>query len=201
LLLVLVATTVLQHVVSGPTRTHLLDGSSTDVGHLTRDPLLVLLASAFWLSDLRSLVLLPAIVAVLYVGERRFGTWRTVAVFALGHVIATLLTELSVLFAVHLGWLTSAHEHRLDVGPSYGTSAVLGLLVATAAPGPRRVAVGGLTLLLGIPLVLDTEMSTFGHLIAALVGASTAIAVRRWPTGGARLRVPYRRGYSSESRC
>src|SRR5690242_12631286 len=47
-LLLLVTTVLLRHVRPGTART-LLAGSSTDVAHLARDPLEVLVASGLWL--------------------------------------------------------------------------------------------------------------------------------------------------------
>ena len=200
---VLVATTITQYAVSPATRHRLLLGSSTDVAHLVRDPALVLVASAFWLPDLTSLLLCPLIVLVLAVAEQRFGAARVVVAFVAGHVVSTLLTEGSVGLGVHLGWLSSSHDHRLDVGPSYGAAAVLGLLVAGLPVAQRRIGVLALAVLLGLPLAVDSELTTVGH----IVGAATGVALwqipwfRRARHGRAESPTPYRRGCSSVSRC
>jgi hypothetical protein len=168
--LVLVATTVAQESVTSPTRLRWLHGSSTDVIHLGRDPLVVLFASAFFLPTVTSLALLAPIFLVLAAGERRFGVWRVAVVFVGGHVLATAITEGSVWIAVQAGWLTTAHEHRLDVGPSYGTCAVLGLLVASLPAGRRVFGYAGLAVLLGLPFIVDSELTTDGHIVAAVLG-------------------------------
>jgi hypothetical protein len=200
---VLFITTVVQHVVLAATRHRLLLGSSTDVAHLARDPALVLLASAFWLPDVTSLLLAPLVLAVLAVGERRFGTARVLVAFAIGHVLSSVLTEGFVWVAVHAGWMSSAHEHRLDVGPSYGTCAVLGLFVAALSTRHRTTAYVGWLLLFGIPLVFDSELTTVGHLLAAVIGLSLWQVpwFRQSRVVTARLPAPCPRGCSSASRC
>ncbi len=136
---VLLGTTITLAVVPSPTHDHLLAGSSTDVIHLRRDPLLVLLASLFWLPNDMSIALAPLVVLVLFVAERRFGAVRLIAAFVAGHVAATLLTEGWVWWAVDAGLLGHGHEHRIDVGPSYGTCALIGLLVAALSSRQRML--------------------------------------------------------------
>ncbi|MFL6239776.1 MAG: rhomboid-like protein [Actinomycetes bacterium] len=201
--LVLVGTTLAQLLVASTTRHRLLTGSSTDVVHLARDPLLVVLASAFWLPDVTSVVLAPLVFLVLGLGERRFGTARMVMTFAVGHLAATLLTEGTVAVGVYAGWLTTSHEHRLDVGPSYGVCAVLGLLVASLPAARRNAGYVVLTVLLGVPLIVDSELTTIGHVLAAAVGVALWWVpwFRRARPGRAARRVPCRRDYSSASRC
>src|ERR1700682_4592776 len=65
---------------------------STNLAHLSRDPVHVLLASAFWLSSPRALPLWVALFVLLLARvEHRIGTRRTFAIFAIGHVAATLV--------------------------------------------------------------------------------------------------------------
>jgi hypothetical protein len=200
---VLVATTVAQYAVTASTRHQLLSGSSTDVLHLERDPVLVLVASAFWLPDASSLALLLLIFLVLAAGERRFGALRVAVVFVAGHVLATVLTEGSIWVAVQAGWLTTAHEHRLDVGPSYGTSAVLGLLVASLPAGIRVFGYAGLAVVLGLPLIVDSELTTVGHIVAVVIGVAAwwIPSVRQMPDARAAPATPCPRDCSSASRC
>jgi hypothetical protein len=201
--LALVATTIAQETVSSRTRHRLLWGSSTDVIHLSREPVLVLFASAFWLPTVSSLALLALIFLVLAAGERRFGVLRTAVIFVGGHVVATVVTEGSIWVAVGAGWLTTAHEHRLDVGPSYGTSAVLGLLIASLPTGARVFGYAGLAVLLGLPLIIDSELTTSGHILAAAIGVAAWWIpwVRQMPAARAAPATPYPRDCSSASRC
>jgi hypothetical protein len=71
----------------------LLLAESTNLHHLARDPLRVLIGSAFWLSGTRDLAIAACVFTVVLAPlERRIGAWRTAGVFAIGHVGATLLT-------------------------------------------------------------------------------------------------------------
>ncbi|HZV27171.1 MAG TPA: rhomboid-like protein, partial [Acidothermaceae bacterium] len=94
--------------------------SSTDVDHLSKHPIVVLATSALWVDGV-----VDAVLAVLVLGivatvlERRIGTRWVVAVFASGHLGATLLTEGSVAVGVHYGMLPATATSRLDVGVSY----------------------------------------------------------------------------------
>jgi hypothetical protein len=180
-LTVLVITTSVQLVVSNSTRHALLSGSSTDVHHLRHQPLLVLLLSAFWLSDTTTLLLLPLGIIVLGVAERRFGALRTLIVFLAGHVLATLLTETSVALAVHLDWVGVAHERQVDVGPSYGAFAVVGGLIVTLSSQWVRPALVAIALLVVLAFTVDPEVSTAGHAIAVIVGA--VVALNPWIRG------------------
>jgi hypothetical protein len=202
-LAVLVATTLTQHAVASSTRSRLLTGSSTDVAHLVHDPLLVLVASAFWLPDTTSLVLLPLVIVVLALGERRVGAARTAVAFVAGHLVATLLTQGTVWVGVHGGWLAASHEHRLDVGPSYGACAVLGLLVTTMPAAPRNYGYAALAVLLGVPLVFDSEVTTVGHVLAAATGLALWLVpwIRRSRGGRAQRPAPCPRDCSFVSRC
>ena len=57
---------------------------------------------------------------VLTALERRIGGLRTAGVFLLGHVLATLATEVPVGLAVLVGHLPATSLHRLDYGVSFG---------------------------------------------------------------------------------
>jgi hypothetical protein len=201
--LVLAATTAVQYSVPSQVRHRLLDGSSTDIAHLGRDPLLVLVASAFWLPDLTSVLFLPLVAGVLAAGERRFGATRAVAAFVVGHIGVTLVTEGTVWSLVAAGWLSESHKHRLDVGPSYGACAVFGLLVAAQPWSRRAVAYVAAALLFGVPLIFDSELTTTGHVLAVALGIVLWQVpwFRRGPVVREAPRAPCRHGCSSVSHC
>ncbi|MFF6877869.1 rhomboid-like protein [Streptomyces sp. NPDC012474] len=71
----------------------LLQGSSTDVAHLVRSPGPVLIGSALWVAGGMTSPFTIAFVLVLTALKRRIGSLRTAGVFLLGHVLATLATE------------------------------------------------------------------------------------------------------------
>ncbi|CAM5576962.1 Integral membrane protein OS=Streptomyces antimycoticus OX=68175 GN=SSPO_037230 PE=4 SV=1 [Streptomyces antimycoticus] len=76
--------------------------------------------------------------------ERRVGGVRTAGVFLLGHVLATLLTELPVAASVAVGHLPDSSLRRLDYGVSYGLIACATALAGLLVPRPRWVLLGGL---------------------------------------------------------
>ncbi len=131
----------------------ILKFSSTDVDHLSRHPLFVLVSSAFWVDGV-----VDSIVAILVLGivatllERRIGTRWVVAIFASGHVGATLLTEGSVALGVHYGMLPATATSRLDVGASYGLAAMLGAAAGLLPRPVRTIGVIGGWAYLGWPI-------------------------------------------------
>lgn len=164
-----------------PALVHTLhQGSSTDVAHLVRTPVLVLVASALWIAGG---ILSPYAVALLFVLtalERRIGGMRTAGVFLLGHVGATLATEVPIGLAVLVGHLPASSLHRLDYGVSFGVAASLGALAGLLGPYLRWP----LLLLFGWMLVTDLlaftdPMTDWGHLIALTIGVATWPVVRR----------------------
>jgi len=92
-LAILFVTTWLLASASARLADRLLLAESTNLHHLARDPIRVLIGSAFWLSGTRDLIIAACVFTVVLAPvERRIGAWRTAGVFAIGHVGATLLT-------------------------------------------------------------------------------------------------------------
>ncbi|MFI5684007.1 rhomboid-like protein [Streptomyces sp. NPDC051636] len=166
--------------------------SSTDVAHLLRTPVLVLPASALWIAGGILSPYALGFLLVLTALERRTGGLRTAGVFLLGHILATLGTEVPVGLAVLAGHLPDSSLHRLDYGISFGVATSVGALAGLLTPWlrwPLLVLVGGM---LGADLIAFTDpMTNWGHLIALAVGVSTWPLVRRWQwTRTAKPRTP-----------
>lgn len=152
--------------------------SSTDVANLAERPVLVLVASGAWLVGGLPYVL--AFLVVLSSLERRLGGLRTAGVFLLGHVLATLLTELPVAAWVAAGQLPDSSLRRLDYGISYGLLACAGALAGLLRPWPRWTVLGGIALALVADLVEFTDPLTgWGHLLALAIGIACRPYVRR----------------------
>jgi hypothetical protein len=147
--------------------------SSTDVDHLSKHPMFVLVTSALWVDGVVDCVLAVLVLGIVAtVLERRIGTRWVVAIFASGHVGATLLTEGSVAFGVHYGILPSTAASRLDVGVSYGLAAMLGATAGLLPRPARTIGVLGGWAYLGWPIASGLDMTSWGHVIALGIGVS-----------------------------
>jgi hypothetical protein len=145
--------------------------SSTDVHHLSTHPIFVLITSALWVDGIVDGLLAALVLGVLAtILERRVGTRWVVAIFASGHVIATLATEGAVAVGVHVGMLPANAVSRIDVGASYGLAALLGATAGLLPVRVRTVGVFGAWLYLGWPIANRFDMTSWGHLIALGVG-------------------------------
>ncbi|MCF3102903.1 hypothetical protein IPZ58_15075 [Streptomyces roseoverticillatus] len=169
--LVLLATAIYTDYGDEATVNQLLRESSTDAAHLAEQPLVVLLASALWIAG--GLYSLYGILFVLVVSalERRTGGARTAGVFLLGHVLATLATELPVAGAVAAGRLPEASLHRLDYGISFGVMACVGALTGLLGPRAKWTILGLAFLMCAQDLVEFADpLASWGHPIALLTG-------------------------------
>ncbi|WP_406006790.1 hypothetical protein OG440_11775 [Streptomyces sp. NBC_00637] len=166
-----------------PALVHALhQGSSTDVAHLVRTPVLVLVASALWVAGGFASPFTLGFLVVLTTLERRIGGVRTAVVFLLGHVLATLATEVPVGLAVLAGRLPDSSLHRLDYGISFGVAASVGALAGLLGPWlrvPLLAAFGGM--LLQDLIAFTDPLTNWGHLIALAIGVGTWSWLRRLP--------------------
>ncbi|MEV0275230.1 rhomboid-like protein [Streptomyces sp. NPDC050610] len=178
--LVLMATAAYADYGDQETVSRLLRDSSTDVAHLSDRPLLVLVASALWVAGGLQSAYGVAFLFILTALERRVGGLRTVGVFLLGHVVATLATELPVAWGVAMGELPTASLHRLDYGISFGLMACTGALAGLLPPWARWTLLGSAGLLCARDLLeyLD-PLSAWGHPLAGLVGIACWPAIRQ----------------------
>ncbi|MES5816999.1 rhomboid-like protein [Streptomyces sp. RG80] len=179
---VVLAVTSLVTEYADPTLVHsLLQGSSTDVAHLVRTPVLVLVASALWVAGGIVSPYVLGFLLVMTALERRIGGLRAAGVFLLGHVLATLATELPVGLAVLVGHLPDSSLHRLDYGISFGVAAGTGALAGLLSPWlrwPLLALFAGM--LLQDLLAFTDPMTEWGHLMALTLGTATWPWVRRW---------------------
>ncbi|MET8283977.1 rhomboid-like protein [Streptomyces sp. NPDC051639] len=172
---------------AAPSLVHALQqGSSTDVAHLARHPVLVLLASALWIAGGVASMYAAGFVLVLTALERRIGGLRAAGVFLLGHVVATLATEVPVGLSVLAGHLPGSSLHRLDYGISFGVAASVGALAGLLTPWLRwPLLIGFAGVLAGDLIAFRDPMTDWGHLLSLAVGVSTWPLIRRRHRAGA----------------
>ncbi|GGW19163.1 hypothetical protein GCM10018980_28610 [Streptomyces capoamus] len=175
------AVTSLVAALADPALVHALQqGSSTDVAHLVRTPLLVLPASALWIAGGVVSPYAALFVLVLTALERRIGGVWAAGVFVAGHVLATLATEVPVGLAVLAGHLPGSSLHRLDYGISFGVATSTGALAGLLRPRLRWPALALTSWVLLTGLVSGTDPLTgWGHVIALVAGVAAWPLVRR----------------------
>ncbi|GHG56793.1 rhomboid-like protein [Streptomyces griseocarneus] len=177
--LILLATAVYSDVGDEATVNQLLRDSSTDAAHLADQPLVVLLASALWVAGGVRSAYGPAFALVATALERRVGTARTAGVFLVGHVLATLATELPVAGAVAAGRLPEASLHRLDYGISFGLMSCVGALAGLLPGRWKWTLLGVAGAMCAQDLIeLADPLASWGHPIALLTGIACHALIR-----------------------
>ncbi|MER5300484.1 rhomboid-like protein [Streptomyces lasiicapitis] len=184
--LILLATSLLAEHADPSLVSSLHQGSSTDVAHLADRPVFVLVASALWIAGGIASPYAIGFVLVLTALERRIGGVRTAGVFLLGHMVATLATEVPVGLSVLAGHLPGSSLHRLDYGISFGVAASVGALAGLLKPWLGWAVLAGFGWMLVTDLVAFTDpMTNWGHLLALAVGVATWPLLRGRGVGGA----------------
>ena len=204
---VLGLTTILLHFGRPAAVNQLLAMSSTSAANLQHHPLQALFLSALWLQDAHWLAYAAIFTLVLAPLERRIGPGWTVLVFASGHVLATLATELPVLWAVRSHLLPTVDAHLLDVGVSYGFFATAGALTLMLRTPARWWVLGALNAgILAIylstgPTTTDAVVTVAGHTLALYIGMLGWLpwARRRRLIGSLRLPAVFPRGSATVS--
>ncbi|WP_447039961.1 rhomboid-like protein [Streptomyces sp. DSM 118878] len=178
--LVLAVTSLVTQYADPRLVSSLLHGSSTDVAHLAHSPALVLTASALWIAGGITSPYAIGFLLVLTALERRIGGLRTAGVFLLGHVVATLATEVPVGLSVLAGHLPDSSLHRLDYGISFGVAASVGALAGLLPPWSGWTVLAGFGWVLVDDLIaFEDPMTNWGHLLALAIGVATWPLLRR----------------------
>lgn len=174
------ATTVALATVGARLANRILLAQSTNLHHLAHDPVRVLVSSPLWLAGpsaaAAAAVGLPLVLAP---AERRLGSRRTIEIFALGHVGATLVTAAGLWVALRLDAVEREVVNARDVGASYGLIAVATASTATLAPQLRRRITTLFIAVLAAVLLISPEFTNAGHVVAALIGLGCRRIVAR----------------------
>lgn len=174
-LFVLFITTWALQTASAQVGRRLLLEESTNLHELARDPVRVMVASAFWLPSSGELLLWACLFSMVVAPvERWIGSARTALAFAAGHVGATLITAAGLWLAVDFDLIERRVTHAVDVGVSYGFFAVAALLIFRLQGRRRALYSFGLVGFLGVAAVVEPTFTDFGHLVALALGLVTA---------------------------
>jgi hypothetical protein len=158
----------------------LLRSVSTNLSQLRHDPVTVLVTSAFFVQSVGELIAFAlAGVLVLAPLERRIGSGRWVAGFAVGHVGATMIVAVGLNIAVNTHRVAASVVRTIDVGMSYGTVCLLVVAASVLAAGRARALWTAIVLaVVGVALALGRTFTDWGHFTAALLGLVVGEIVR-----------------------
>ena len=115
----------------------LVENVSTNLDNMRAHPLAVLAASAFVVSPLTQLVLVPVVIFVFGLVQRWLGRTALIAIWIFGHVGATLFVMAMEINALYRHIAHFSIVVKPDVGVSYGMAAAIGLLCARV---PHKLA-------------------------------------------------------------
>ncbi|WP_186626450.1 rhomboid-like protein [Rhodococcus sp. BP22] len=169
-LAILLVTTITMRHLSPDTLDVLLGNRSTNLHHLSQDPVRVLIASAFWLEGGGWLTYFVLYNIFHVPGERWLGTLRWVSVVVVSHVGATYVSEGVLYWAIQHGYAPESAVTTLDVGVSYGLAGVIAILTYRIASPWRYVYFAGVLVFYAVPLFVDVNFTAVGHFTAVLLG-------------------------------
>jgi hypothetical protein len=169
-LAVLFVTTVALHHMSPQFELEFLRHRSTNLHELSRRPVRVLVASAMWIEGGHWLPYAALYTVFHAQAERWLGTPRWLAVCAAAHVLATLVSEGALWWAIRHGSAPPSAADTLDIGVSYALAGVVGVLVYRIA-APWRYAYAAVALAAyGVPLATGHTYTDLGHFTSLLIG-------------------------------
>ncbi|MET7859254.1 rhomboid family intramembrane serine protease [Streptomyces sp. NPDC005318] len=169
-LTILFVTTVVVHQMSPDFEDDFLRRRSTNIHELLRDPVRVLISSAFWIEGGRWLPYAFLFTVFHAPAERWLGTLRWFVVAALAHVVATLVSEGALAWAVRHGQAPVSVVNTLDIGVSYALAGVVAVLTYHVPRPWRPVYLFAVLVVYGVPLITGRTFTDLGHLTGALVG-------------------------------
>ncbi|WP_370512189.1 rhomboid-like protein [Skermania sp. ID1734] len=177
--------------------------ASTNLHNMRKEPLQVLVASAFWMDQGSNPI--PVIIEFLVImvaAERWLGTLRWIATFALGHIGATLITVTGIAYAVSHHYIDARSLiHTSDVGYSYGFMALTAMLTYRFRGLFRFAWAAGLIVILAIAAWRGQTFTDYGHLTAAALGFVAYPAAHLVAKGWRRTRFSRRRSAAARPRA
>ncbi|MFI7383484.1 rhomboid-like protein [Streptomyces sp. NPDC049813] len=168
-LLALFITTVALHRMDPHFEQEFLRQRSTNLHELSTHPVRVLVSSALWTDGPWWPYAL--LYTVLHAhAEHWLGTLRWLVVVAAAHVLATLISEGALLWAISTGHAPASAVNTLDIGVSYALAGTIGILTYRLPPPWRYVYLAVVLTLFGSPLATSRTFTDLGHFTALLIG-------------------------------
>jgi hypothetical protein len=178
-LAILLITTLLQHALPVRRLHQLLQKQSTNLHHLTTDPIRVLLESLLWIDGQYWWPYLLVFTVFLAPAERWLGHLRWLAVGLVCHICATYLSEAYLYWTIQEAEASPRLIDARDIGVSYFVVGIVGVLVYRIAPPWRWVYLAAVTLVFAGSLSIRTDFTELGHLCALLLGLACYPLTRR----------------------
>jgi hypothetical protein len=171
-LFVLAITSWVLRSSSDHTSQALLATHSTNLHNLRVDPVGVLVTSAFYLSSASLARWLLPFALVMAPVERWLGSLRSILVFAIGHVTATI----AVAYVLDRGLIaftdSDTTRFTIDVGVSYGYYCIAAMFTYRLRGRWwwSWIWAAGLSAVVIVPFVQDRTFTSFGHLVTTAIG-------------------------------
>ncbi|MFF1686938.1 MULTISPECIES: rhomboid-like protein [unclassified Streptomyces] len=163
-------TTVAMHHMDPHFEHEFLRQRSTNLQELSTNPVRVFVASLFWI-DGSSWWPYAVLYTVFHAqAERWLDTWRWLVVVAAAHVLATVISQGFLLWAIREGHAPPSSVNSLDVGVSYALAGVVGVLTYRLVPPLRYVYLAVALVVYGGPLVTGRTFTDLGHFVSVLIG-------------------------------
>ncbi|RDH78777.1 rhomboid family intramembrane serine protease [Mycolicibacterium moriokaense] len=169
-LVVLLSTTLVQHSLAPSLLRTLLQSTSTNLHHLSSQPVRVLFNSLFWIDGWYWWPYLILFTVFLAPAERWLGHLRLLIVGLICHVGATYLSEGFLYLAIAEKHAPPRLVDVRDVGVSYFVAGVAGVLFYRLPRRWRWLYLGALALIAVGALIYRTNYTSVGHLCALLIG-------------------------------
>ncbi|NUP51557.1 MAG: hypothetical protein HOW97_30205 [Catenulispora sp.] len=173
LLTLLLTSQYLSHLPTARS-TKLLAANSTNLTRLRQAPLKVLITSAFFTAGTSWPFYLLTYTAFHAPTEHWLGTWRWLALVALTHIGATLISQTYVALAIRTHRLPESEREAPDYGVSYAQAGAAAMLT-WRIPLPWRIPY--LAAVLGFYLYglakNRRDFTALGHVCATILGLSS----------------------------
>ncbi|MFJ9363763.1 rhomboid-like protein [Nocardia sp. NPDC101769] len=156
----------------------LIFSASTNLRNMQKDPIQVLVASAFWTDGGFPWGDILILITLMALAERWLGSLRWILVVAAGHVGATLITVIGIAHKLDKHLIPTRVAFASDVGPSYGISAMMAALTFRLRGPARWLWVLAMAVWYAYGVWDGRTFTDYGHFFALLIGFTVgAIAV------------------------
>ncbi|WP_433566016.1 rhomboid-like protein [Nocardia sp. CA-151230] len=156
----------------------LIFSASTNLRNMQKDPIQVLVASAFWTDGGFPWGDILILITLMALAERWLGSLRWILVVATGHVGATLITVIGIAHKLDKQLIPTRVAFASDVGPSYGISAMMAALTFRLRGRARWLWALSLVVWYAYGVWHGRTFTDYGHFFALLIGFTVgAIAV------------------------